>query len=134
LLVTVGGLTAAANIGALDFDAKVYPVQAANFLEKNNSGLRIFSSDQWGGYLIYRFAGSKKVFIDGRGDFYGQDFLQTYALVADVKPSWNDVLKQYRVGLVLIPPDCALASVMQISPEWRRVYSDSVASIFERVS
>src|SRR5439155_11272495 len=97
-------------------------------------GRRVFAQDQWGSYLIYRFAGRAKVFIDGRSDFYGQDFLATYAEVADVKPGWDRVLKQYDVGLVLIPPNHALASVLQLSSDWKRVYSDSVAVIFERDS
>src|SRR5439155_25118587 len=95
-------------------------------------GRRVFAQDQWGSYLIYRFAGRAKVFIDGRSDFYGQDFLETYAEVADVKPGWDRVLKQYDVGLALIPPNHALASVLRLSSDWKRVYSDSVAVIFER--
>jgi hypothetical protein len=134
LIATVGGLKAVAGAGNIEFDAQVYPVDAAKFLERNNLEARVFASDQWGGYLIYRFAGRRRVFIDGRGDFYGQDFLRTYAEVADVQPTWNKVLKQYGVGLVLLPRDCALASMMQSSADWKRAYSDAVASIFERVN
>jgi len=133
LLASAGGLAVLARDGAVDFNPEMFPVRAAKFLEQSALKARVFSKDQWGGYLIYRFAGNTKVFIDGRSDFYGQQFLETYAEVADVKPGWQRVLQQYDVGVVLIPKDHALVSVLQLSPEWKRVYSDSVASIFERV-
>jgi hypothetical protein len=134
LIATATGVSALARTGVVDFNADMFPVQAASFLERNHLAARVFSRDQWGGYLIYRFAGRMKVFIDGRSDFYGQQFLETYSQVFDVKPAWSTVLKQYDVGLVMIPPEHALASVLRLSPAWRRIYSDSVAVIYEKVS
>lgn len=130
ILVLAGALAARdQNVG---FDPAKFPVRAANFLPAGPAG-RVFTKDQWGGYLIYHSAGRTKVFIDGRSDFYGQNFIETYAQVADVKPGWQAVLKQYDVRVVLIPPDHALASALQLSPGWKRVYTDSVAVVFERV-
>jgi hypothetical protein len=133
LLSTVAGIAALAKSGVVAFNPKEFPVQAANYLQQNKLIGRTFSNDGWGGYLIYRFAGRGKVFVDGRSDFYGRQFLESYAQVAEVKPAWNSILKQYQVDFVLIPSEHALASVLQLSPEWRRVYSDSVAAVFERV-
>ena len=39
---------------------------------------RILAPDTFGGYLIYRFNGERKVFFDGRSDFYGTDFIERY--------------------------------------------------------
>jgi hypothetical protein len=125
ILVLAG--TLAARDQSTGFDPAKFPVRAANFIPDG----RVFTKDQWGGYLIYRFGGQKKVFIDGRSDFYGQSFLETYAEVADVKPGWQNVLKQYDVRVVLIPSDHALASALALTPEWKRVYTDSVAAVFE---
>ena len=133
LIGTIAGVTMLARAGSIEFNPNVFPVEAANFLERNNLNARVFSKDQWGGYLIFRFQVRTKVFIDGRSDFYGQQLLEAYAEIADVKPAWNVVLKQYNVGLVLIPPEHALASALQLSADWKRIYSDHVAAIFERV-
>ena len=130
---TVFGLAMLSHSGSIGFDASTFPVQAADYLEKQNIG-RIFAKDQWGGYLIYRFAGRGRVFIDGRSDFYGQRVLETYAQVTEVKPGWDAVLREYDVRFVLVPPDNALASALQLSQGWRRVYSDRVSTVFERVS
>jgi hypothetical protein len=136
LLLSIFGLNAQATAGRVGFDTGTFPVQAADFLENNNLGGddHIFARDQWGGYLIYRFSGRMKVFIDGRSDFYGQSLLETYARVTEVRPGWDSVLKQYNVRFVLVPPDNALASALQLSPEWKSIYKDTVAAVFERRS
>jgi hypothetical protein len=133
LIAAFAGVTTLARRGSVGFSPRIFPVRAVEFLEANNVEGRIFARDQWGGYLIFRSAGQSKVFIDGRSDFYGRQFLETYAQVADVKAQWSTVLKQYDVELVLIPPEHALASVLALSPEWRRIYSDPVAAIFQKV-
>lgn len=130
MLTGVNGLARAGNIG---FDPAIFPVRAAGFLQKQDMGARLFAKDQWGGYLIYRFAGRMKVFLDGRSDFYGEDLLETYAQVVEVKAGWDAVLKHYDVRFVLVPPENALASVLELSPHWKRVYADSVADVFERI-
>ena len=125
-------LGASARAGRVGFDPARFPVRAADFLEERSPDGRVFAKDQWGGYLIYRFQGRRKVFMDGRSDFYGREFMETYAQVVEVKPGWDAVLRRFDVRFVLAPPDAALASVLGLSPEWKRVYADSVAAVFER--
>jgi hypothetical protein len=136
LVLTLFGVNALANHGRVRFDAGTFPVHAADFLEKkrfeHHEAGRVFATDQWGGYLIYRFGGRLKVFIDGRSDFYGQNLLETYAQVTAIKPGWDRVLKQYDVQFVLVPPESPLASVLQLRADWKRVYSDSVSALYER--
>jgi hypothetical protein len=133
LVGTLAGLATMTRAGHIGFDSRKFPVLAADFLEQHSLGERVFAKDQWGGYLIYRFAGRSKVFVDGRSDFYGQDFLETYMQVLEVRPGWDAVLKRYDVRFVLVPPDHALASALQLSSDWKRVYGDRVADVFERV-
>ena len=133
LAATVAVLVPMARADRVGFDPVKFPAAAADFLEQRGLENRIFAKDQWGGYLIYRFQGRLKVFLDGRSDFYGQDMLETYARVMEVKPGWDTVLKQFDVRMVLVPPDHALASILTLSPDWKRVYSDPVATIFERI-
>ena len=62
---------------------------AAQTVEKLPANARILSSDSYGGYLIYRFNGSRKVFFDGRSDFYGADFLDQYSTLSAARPGWR---------------------------------------------
>ena len=53
---------------------------------------RLFTSDKYGGYLIYRSNGQRKVFFDGRSDFYGAEFLKQYGRLVQVRPGWRRIL------------------------------------------
>ena len=138
LVASVVGVRGLARDGRVGFHPAQFPAGAADYIEQRGLDqrvfARIFAKDQWGGYLIYRFEGRLKVFVDGRSDFYGTDLLETYAKVVEVKPGWNAVLKQYGVQFVLTPTDHALASALELSLDWKRVYTDSVATVFERTS
>ena len=114
------------------FNPSTFPVAAAEYFA-NRTTARVFTRDQWGGYLIYRFNGALPVFVDGRSDFYGSDFIERYATLADVRPGWESVLDTERVSHVMAPPDRALAQVLRLRPGWKVVRADSVAVIFERV-
>ncbi len=115
------------------FDPQVFPVRASGFFEGREAGVRLFARDQWGGYLIYRFGGRLKVFVDGRSDFYGRDFLERYVEVADARPGWERVLNEEGVNYVMVRPEQALAQVLRPSARWRVAYADGDAVIFERV-
>ena len=137
LVLTVFGVNALASNGRVTFDPGTFPVHAADFLEKTNASTNtgnIFTTDQWGGYLIYRFDGQMKVFLDGRSDFYGRDLLETYGRVISVKPGWDKVLTEYDARFVLVPPDSSLGSVLQSRTDWKCIYSDAVSSIYERTN
>jgi len=133
LAAAIAGVSVSARADRVGFDPARFPARAADFLEQRGLDHRVFTKDQWGGYLLYRFQGRMKVFADGRSDFYGQDFLETYATVVEVRPGWDTVLRQYGVRFVLAPPDQALASALSLSTGWKRVYTDSVAAVFERI-
>ena len=56
-----------------EFDPKLYPAGAIETLRGYPSA-RIFTYDQWGDYLICSLYPQARVFVDGRSDFYGEDF------------------------------------------------------------
>ncbi|MBI2815753.1 MAG: hypothetical protein HYX72_02320 [Acidobacteria bacterium] len=133
LALTAGFVVSQARAGRVGFDPSKFPVQAAAYFEKRDINSRIYTHDQWGGYLIYRFGGRLKVFMDGRSDYYGREMLETHATINEVKPGWDGTLESFGIQFVLVPPDRPLASVLALKPEWNRVYADSTAAIFERV-
>jgi len=110
-------------------DPKDFPVEAANVLLHEGYD-RIFTSDTWGGYLIYRLYPQAKVFIDGRSDFYGTPFELEYLDVLAAKYDWDQNLDRYGAQTVLLPTDMALASALKENPRWRVVYDDKVSIIF----
>ena len=109
-----------------EYDPGRYPVAAVSVLRDSD---RIFSSDTWGGYLVYRRYPAK-VFVDGRSDFYGPAFEAEYAEVLGARYNWEAILATYHADTVLLPVDSPLSSALKGSRNWQAVYDDGVAVVF----
>ena len=116
-----------------EYDPKRYPAKALATLRSSESE-RIFTHDEWGDYLIYQLYPQKKVFVDGRFDFYGPKFGEKYLDVMNVKYDWEQDLSRYDVDTILLPVDASLAGALKQSRGWRVVYDDGVAIVFRSVS
>jgi len=112
-----------------EFDPKSYPAAALATLRGDPSG-RIFTHDEWGDYLIYHLYPVHKVFVDGRSDFYGDDFEEKYYDVLNVKYGWEKTLRGFGVDTILMPPDAPLSGALKESSRWRLVYDDGIALVF----
>ena len=117
-----------------EFDRNRFPVDAAGVLPQLNRdrAIRLYSSWQWGGYLIYRLWPSVNVFDDGRTDFYGTAFVEDGLRAWEVTPDWNNILARHGVNAALLPVDSALASVLRERSDWKPVYQDQIAVLFEK--
>ncbi len=135
-VVILGGLfwLRAGDKFQAEFDAQRFPVRAVERMSGPQYASGVFSTDQWGDYLIYRRYPNIKVFIDGRSDFYGEKFGNRYLNVVLANWDWQKPLDEYRVHAVLLPVEQPVTSVLKASPGWRVVYDDHVAILFERVT
>jgi hypothetical protein len=115
-----------------EFDPKRYPAAAIETLRRDPSA-RIFTYDQWGDYLIYRLYPRTKVFVDGRSDFYGDDFEEKCLGVLNVKFDWEKTLGGFGVDTILLPPSTPLTGALKESRRWRVVYDDGIALVFRSV-
>jgi len=113
------------------FDPKRFPVAAVDYLEKQGVPGPVLSPDIWGGYLIYRLYSSSKVVVDDRHDLYGEEFLKSYLKLVHVEPGWREFLRQHPANYVVVPRESPLAGALGETREWRRVYVDEVAMVFE---
>ncbi|HLK18468.1 MAG TPA: hypothetical protein VKT81_05905 [Bryobacteraceae bacterium] len=115
-----------------EYDPQRYPAKALSVLRADPNS-RIFSDDEWGDYLLYNLYPGHKVFVDGRDDFYGQEFEQKYLDVINVKYDWEQTLDKYHVDTIVLPTTTALAGAIKQSSHWRAIYDDTVAIIFRAV-
>ena len=106
------------------------PVQAAAFLNTNKPTGPMFNSYNWGGYLMFA-APEYPVFVDGRTDLYDDDLL-TQWLKTTTGDDWQKTFEQWHINLAVIEKDSALARLLRQDPDWKEVYQDKQASIFER--
>ncbi len=114
------------------FDAKRFPVQAVDYLEKQGMQGPLVSPDYWGGYLIYRLYPRVRMVVDDRHDFYGEEFLKSYLKMMHVEPGWQDFLQQHQARCVLVPKGSALTNILAETAGWRPIYGDEVTVVFER--
>jgi hypothetical protein len=129
-----------ANGGTLDdaglgnrFDPDRFPEKAIDALEE--SGLpegNVLNEFEWGGYLLYRLWPEKQVFIDGQTDFYGEGLAFTFQQTIDGQGDWQAVLDEYGVTWVVLRPARALGVLLNLSPDWERIYTDETASVWTR--
>lgn len=109
------------------FDPDIFPAAAVDWLEANPVQGQGFNYFPWGGYLLYRQWPEKTVFIDGQTDFYGEALTRQYEQVLTLSPGWAQVLADYQVDWVLMPPDEALPQALLAKPGWQAVYRDDTA-------
>ncbi len=112
-----------------EFDPKSYPAAALATL-RSDPGARVFTHDEWGDYLIYTLSKTHKVFVDGRSDFYGDDFEEKYVDVLNVKYGWQKTLAGFGVDTILMPPNAPLTGALKESSNWRVVYDDGISLVF----
>ncbi len=105
------------------FPPDQFPVAAYAHLDP---GGRLFAPDKFGGYLIYRSNGSRRVFFDGRSDFYGAAFLRQYARLVQVRPGWQEYWNRFGFSQALLPVDAPLIPALE-GIGWRPVYRDQTA-------
>jgi hypothetical protein len=107
------------------------PVGAVEYLQANPPPRQMFNSYNWGGYLMFALPDTP-VYVDGRTDLYGDDFLMQYLQTAIGGDGWQETLDAQGVNTVVIEQGSGLARRLRDDTAWREVYTDSMASIFER--
>lgn len=126
-------LTGAPMRWPADFPDVKFPVALASRNAERLAAARVFTTDQWGDYLLYRFYPRQRVFIDGRSDYYGPVLGRLYLKTALANPGWPEVLDRYRITLVLAPRDWPLSWALARDPGWRRLDRDRLAVLYVRL-
>jgi hypothetical protein len=115
----------------IGFPADQFPIAASSVIARLPENIRLLAPDMFGGYLVYRFEGKRKVYFDGRADFYGSEFLKRYLDMVRLGPGWQDHVERMRFTHALLPTDWALIEGLE-RLGWRRIYRDNVATLLEK--
>jgi hypothetical protein len=96
------GWLAVPDLKKIPFDYGLFPVEAADFIERNRKTLahrRVYNEWGWGGYLSERFGSDIRVFMDGRYIFHP---LLAEAARANQSPEgWSALMDKYGVEWAL---------------------------------
>lgn len=124
-------LHAPAQVAQTGFPKDQFPVEAAREIAKLPPDARILAPDKYGGYLIYRFKGERKVYFDGRSDFYGIEFMKEYIRLVEARPGWPQILENYGFTHALLPKEYSLIPALE-RLGWKKLHEDSVCVILSR--
>ena len=116
---------------ATGFPPDQFPVAAYSQVARLPATARLFAPDKFGGYLIYRSRGVRKVFFDGRSDLYGAEFLKQYGRMVQVRPGWREYWESFHFTHALLPDDYPLVPALE-QLGWKPVYRDQTATLLAK--
>ncbi len=115
----------------IDFIAKTFPVHAVSYLKSHQLPGQLFSTYNWGGYLIMELE-QYPVFIDGRTDLYTNEIVSEWLGIMRMEDDWGDTINKYDIRTILIPKDASLSGWLLKENDWKNIYTDEVSIIFTR--
>jgi hypothetical protein len=89
-----------------------------------------FNLDNWGGYIAYKTG--RRVFIDDRLDFYGQERFIKYGRIIQIDSDWRKLLDEFGINWVLMPHNSAMALSLATSPGWEVRAKDKASILVVR--
>jgi hypothetical protein len=110
-----------------------WPVRAVEYLKHHAVPKPMYNNYGYGGYLIYELSDTNKVFIDGRADIYERvGVLGDYLTISRLGVAAPSLLDSYGIQSCLVEHDDAIRTLLDVSPGWKRVYSDDQSALFVR--
>jgi len=110
-------------------EAAHFPARLVQFLKAHPLPESTLNYYNWGGYMIWKLYPEYRVFVDGRADLYGDDFLNEYAHAYYLTNTWDALLDKYRVQAVILPPDAPLITALKGLRGWKVAYADEQATV-----
>jgi hypothetical protein len=110
--------------------SRAFPTGTVEYIREHHIPGPLFNNYAFGGYLVWS---DQKVFVDGRSDPYERGgALSDYLYISQMKSGAMSVLGSYGIRACLLQRDEPLAMFLSASPEWQRVTTDEVATLFVR--
>jgi hypothetical protein len=114
-------------------EAKEFPAAAAGFIRSHALPGPMLNHYNWGGYFIWKLYPEYRVFIDGRADMYGDNFMDQYAATYAAKgENWRQPLSEWGIRTIVLPPESPLLAAVRALPAWKQVYSDGQVTILSQ--
>jgi hypothetical protein len=108
------------------------PQKAVEYMKANQMTGNTFTFPNiWGGYVIWEMP-SNPVYIDGRIDMYGDEFVNEFVEITRGLRDWDEPFDRYGVQNVVVRTGSALARDLKESAVWKQVFQDEIAVVYNR--
>lgn len=113
---------------------ELVPARATDFILASGLSGRMFNTYHFGGYLIFRLAPQQQVFIDIRGDMYGQQVMEDYLTLHQAMPGWQALLERYAIDYIVCEAKAPLLEAASSAGLFATVYRDEESAVLVRNS
>jgi hypothetical protein len=116
--------------------AEQTPVGVADFMDRQGVTGRLFHTQDFGDYLMWRLWPRQKTFVDGRVHLFDLEFLKQYERTID-DPLSTDLLERWKIQYVLLNKPAGVGKSRAIesveaSGSWSKIYEDGISVLFEK--
>ena len=111
-----------------DFSDERFPVAIAARHSAELASARLYTTDQWADYLMFKNP-AQKVFIDDRS-FFTDTILSDALKIMAAEPGWREAVRKYQINMVLCPAGTALASALAEDSRWKLIDKDAQRRLF----
>jgi hypothetical protein len=113
------------------FSPETYPAAAYDTIAGLPASSRILATPLDGGYLCYRSNGTRKIWVDGRSDYFGLATYLQFERIFSVKPGWQETLREVGFTHALLNRRSPVAAALE-QAGWRQLYRDQRTVVLER--
>lgn len=108
-----------------------YPVAELAFMNDNGLHGRLLNTMEAGGYLIAK--GQRRVFLDTRLDFYGDDYYFAFAQANAGLPGWREFVARWDPEIALLENSAPLTRLLTTSGLFKAVMTGHRYTVLVRV-
>lgn len=126
-LVLAGGALALGALAAVVPSTSADPPPQPDWVDPALTALpadtRVLNEQSFGGYLMWRYPDLDFMF-SGYGDIYTTRELDTMGQVNDLKPGWDDAVRDAAPAVALLDPESPLAYALRTGEGWQVLHED----------
>ena len=130
-VICIAGFRGFSEVKIQENTGKIYPIEAASFVERQGYSGPLYNHFDWGGYLIWRLP-HLKVSMDGRANVHGDDRIKQALSTWAGNPHWMEDPELNKAGVIIAQKDMALTALLHLDPRFQLAYQDETAVVFTR--
>ncbi|HIJ87638.1 MAG TPA: hypothetical protein HPP97_08125 [Desulfuromonadales bacterium] len=113
--------------------ASYFPVKSCDYINANGMNGNVFTTLDWGGYVLWRLSPQQKIYIDGRQLDPSRSWEYFYNM-----DNWKKIFDKYDIRVVITPvmdelfKPASLKQALDADPGWRLVNTGNNGAVFVR--
>jgi len=133
IIIGIGGALICTTPLKFGIDPSKFPVEAVEFIKKNNLSGNVLTLFHWGSYVAWKLYPNSFIAEDGRyEEVYPEEVhLKVYNFNYKVNNLWLNILREYHTDIILMEKANSRSYLSMLeNKQWKQVYDDSISAVF----